>query len=49
MFFKKTVVLTSFVLYAVCLGPQLSKLAASAVSEPFVKCLHRLNDHSCIY
>ena len=32
---------------AVCLGPQLSKLAAR-ISEPFVKCLQRLNDHTCI-
>ena len=29
-------------------GPQLSKLAAR-ISEPFVKCLQRLNDHTCIY
>ena len=27
---------------AVCLGPQLSKLAAR-ISEPFVKCLQRLD------
>ena len=33
---------------AVCLGPQLSKLAAR-ISEPLVKCLQRLNDHTCIY
>ena len=33
---------------AVCLDPQLSKLAAR-ISEPFVKCLQRLNDHTCIY
>jgi len=33
---------------AVCLGPKLSKLAAR-VSEPFVKCLQRRDDHTCIY
>ena len=33
---------------AVCLGPQLSKLAA-CISEPFVKCLQKLIDHTCIY
>ncbi len=32
---------------AVCLGRQLSKLAAR-ISEPFVKCLQRLNNHTCI-
>ena len=31
----------------VCLGPQLSKLAVR-ISEPFVKCLQQLNDHTCI-
>ena len=30
---------------AVRLGSQLSKLAAR-ISEPFVKCLQRLNDHT---
>ena len=33
---------------AVSLGSQLSKLAAP-ISEPFVKCLQRLNDHTCVY
>ncbi len=32
---------------AVCLGRQLSKLAAR-ITEPFVKCLQRRNNHTCI-
>ena len=33
---------------AVCLAPQLSKLAAR-ISGPFVKCRQRRNYHTCIY
>ena len=33
---------------AVCLGPQLSKLAAR-ISELFVECLQRLDDHTSLY
>ena len=44
MFFKYTVVVNQYLCFmAVCLGRQLSKLAAR-ISEPFVKCFQQ---HDC--